>query len=81
MCIRDSLQSDYNIFGKDSFSYEVERVALVQPEQAVSLWNLLEMASDVRASYVEDDVELYNKIKTVDIRTETYLDLRKGKKK
>lgn len=75
------LQSDYNIFGKDSFSYEVERVALVQPEQAVSLWNLLEMASDVRASYVEDDVELYNKIKTVDIRTETYLDLRKGKKK
>lgn len=75
------LQGEYDTLGSDSFGYEIERIALVQPDQAVTLWNLMEMASDVRASYVEDGTELYNKIKTVNIRTETYLDLRKGRRK
>ena len=75
------LQGEYDTLGPDSFGYEIERIALVQPDQAVTLWNLMEMASDVRASYVEDGTELYNKIKTVNIRTETYLDLRKGRRK
>ena len=75
------LQGEYDTLGSDFFGYEIERIALVQPDQAVTLSNLMEMASDVRANYVEDGTELYNKTKTVNIRTETYLDLRKGRRK
>jgi len=75
------LQGDYDSLGEDSFSYEIERAVLAEKGQHVTLWNLLEISSTVKAEYVEEGTKVYNQTKTVKITTETYLDMNKGRKK